>query len=84
MTEAFDKGIEAYAEKELSDNPYEKGSAEHRQWESGWKRAEQDDPLAPCNMTDDDTCELCDLPFVDCTCEDTCGDCECRVEDCEC
>lgn len=37
----------------LSDNPYELGTVEHREWRDGWDTTEANDPLADHNMDDE-------------------------------
>jgi hypothetical protein len=52
-SEAYTQGREAYSDdKKLADNPHAAGTAEHGDWERGYKNAEKNDPLAPHNMED--------------------------------
>lgn len=54
MTNALQEGRDAYAETELTDNPYAEGTAEHADWKAGWKEMEKNDPLAYMNVGDED------------------------------
>lgn len=43
--DCFEEGFEAYTLQDLSDNPYHEGSENWVQWNSGWMKAESQDPL---------------------------------------
>lgn len=52
-SEAYAAGREAYSDdKSLTDNPHAAGTAEHGDWERGFKYAERNDPFSPENMGD--------------------------------
>lgn len=54
VTKEFEEGFEAYTLQDLSDNPYHEGSENWVQWNSGWRKAESQDPLVSDDEDDDE------------------------------
>ena len=62
VTKEFEEGFEAYTLQDLSDNPYHEGEGTDIwiqwtiliQWDSGWLKAESQDPLVSDDEDDDE------------------------------